>query len=85
MNFSWTLAKGRGRSAVCPLLESRLHDEGNGDSDTMPLFLLDSPGTEEPGTRAFFRGDAGKLWLAQMGWRQRSLAGTDTRMMFGGR
>src|SRR5690554_7512512 len=35
-------------------LESRLHDEGNGDSDTMPLFLLDSPGTEEPGTRAFF-------------------------------
>ncbi|MBQ0834527.1 ATP-dependent DNA helicase DinG [Marinobacter sp.] len=54
MNFSWTLAKGRGRYLCMSRLESRLHDEGNGDSDTMPLFLLDSPGTEEPGTRAFF-------------------------------
>jgi len=35
-------------------LEARLHDEGNGDSDTMPLFLLDGPKSEEPGTRAFF-------------------------------
>ena len=33
---------------------SRLHDEGNTDSDTMPLFLLDGPKNEEPGTRAFF-------------------------------
>jgi len=31
-----------------------LHDEGNTDSDTMPLFLLDGPKNEEPGTRAFF-------------------------------
>lgn len=54
MNFSWTLAKGRGRYLCMSRLESRLHDEGNGDSDTMPLFLLDTPGTEEPGTRAFF-------------------------------
>ncbi|WP_144776687.1 ATP-dependent DNA helicase DinG [Marinobacter maritimus] len=54
MNFTWTLAKGRGRYLCMSRLESRLHDEGNGDSDTMPLFLLDSPGTEEPGTRAFF-------------------------------
>lgn len=54
MDFSWTLAKGRGRYLCMSRLESRLHDEGNGDSDTMPLFLLDSPGTEEPGTRAFF-------------------------------
>lgn len=54
MNFNWTLAKGRGRYLCMSRLESRLHDEGNGDSDTMPLFLLDTPGTEEPGTRAFF-------------------------------
>lgn len=54
MDFSWTLAKGRGRYLCMSRLEARLHDEGNGDSDTMPLFLLDSPGQEEPGTRAFF-------------------------------
>src|SRR5690554_1085863 len=35
-------------------LEGRLHEEGNTDSDTMPLFLLDGPKGEEPGTRAFF-------------------------------
>ncbi|MBO6849600.1 MAG: ATP-dependent DNA helicase DinG [Marinobacter sp.] len=54
MDFSWTLAKGRGRYLCMSRLEARLHDEGNGDSDTMPLFLLDGPGHEEPGTRAFF-------------------------------
>ncbi|MGB1949330.1 MAG: ATP-dependent DNA helicase DinG [Marinobacter sp.] len=54
MEFSWTLAKGRGRYLCMSRLEARLHDEGNGDSDTMPLFLLDGPGHEEPGTRAFF-------------------------------
>ncbi|MEX2475961.1 ATP-dependent DNA helicase DinG [Marinobacter sp.] len=53
-DFSWTLAKGRGRYLCMSRLEARLHDEGNGDSDTMPLFLLDSPGQQEPGTRAFF-------------------------------
>ncbi|AOY87556.1 ATP-dependent DNA helicase DinG [Marinobacter salinus] len=54
MDFSWTLAKGRGRYLCMSRLEARLHDEGNGDSDTMPLFLLDGPQGEEPGTRAFF-------------------------------
>ncbi|WP_297794015.1 ATP-dependent DNA helicase DinG [uncultured Marinobacter sp.] len=54
MDFTWTLAKGRGRYLCMSRLEARLHDEGNGDSDTMPLFLLDGPGNEEPGTRAFF-------------------------------
>ncbi|MBW4933350.1 ATP-dependent DNA helicase DinG [Marinobacter sp. F4206] len=54
MDFSWTLAKGRGRYLCMSRLEARLHDEGNGDSDTMPLFLLDGPKGEEPGTRAFF-------------------------------
>jgi ATP-dependent DNA helicase DinG len=54
LNFSWTLAKGRGRYLCMSRLETRLHDEGNTDSDTMPLFLLDGPRGEEPGTRAFF-------------------------------
>lgn len=54
MDFNWTLAKGRGRYLCMSRLESRLHDEGNTDSDTMPLFLLDGPKNEEPGTRAFF-------------------------------
>lgn len=54
MDFSWTLAKGRGRYLCMSRLEARLHDEGNGDSDTMPLFLLDGHQSEEPGTRAFF-------------------------------
>ena len=54
LDFSWTLAKGRGRYLCMSRLEARLHDEGNGDSDTMPLFLLDGPGKEEPGTRAYF-------------------------------
>ncbi|MBW7470008.1 ATP-dependent DNA helicase DinG [Marinobacter sp. M216] len=54
MDFNWTLAKGRGRYLCMSRLEARLHDEGNGDSDTMPLFLLDGPQGEEPGTRAFF-------------------------------
>lgn len=54
MDFNWTLAKGRGRYLCMSRLETRLHDEGNTDSDTMPLFLLDGPKNEEPGTRAFF-------------------------------
>ena len=54
MDFNWTLAKGRGRYLCMFRLEARLHDEGNTDSDTMPLFLLDGPKNEEPGTRAFF-------------------------------
>ncbi|HAU17263.1 MAG TPA: ATP-dependent DNA helicase DinG, partial [Marinobacter adhaerens] len=54
MDFNWTLAKGRGRYLCMSRLEARLHDEGNTDSDTMPLFLLDGPKNEEPGTRAFF-------------------------------
>lgn len=43
MDFNWTLAKGRGRYLCMSRLEARLHDEGNTDSDTMPLFLLDGP------------------------------------------
>ena len=54
LDFNWTLAKGRGRYLCMSRLEARLHDEGNGDSDTMPLFLVDQPGQQEPGTRAFF-------------------------------
>ncbi|WP_336366617.1 ATP-dependent DNA helicase DinG [Marinobacter sp. C2H3] len=54
LSFSWTLAKGRGRYLCMSRLEARLHDEGNGDSDTMPLFLLDETTADEPGTRAFF-------------------------------
>ncbi len=54
LDFSWTLAKGRGRYLCMSRLEARLHDEGNGDSDTMPLFLLDEQKDQEPGTRAFF-------------------------------
>lgn len=68
MNFSWTLAKGRGRYLCMSRLETRLHDEGNGDSDTMPLFLLDSHGTEEPGTWAFFEemlaSHGSRKWMA---------------------
>lgn len=54
MDFTWTLAKGRGRYLCMSRLEARLHDEGHGDSETMPLFLLDGPQGEEPGTKAFF-------------------------------
>ncbi|SFR46656.1 ATP-dependent DNA helicase DinG [Marinobacter daqiaonensis] len=54
LEFTWTLAKGRGRYLCMSRLESRLHDEGNGDSDTMPLFLLDEKREQEPGTREFF-------------------------------
>lgn len=54
LDFSWTLAKGRGRYLCMSRLEARLHDEGNGDSDTMPLFLLDNADGDEPGSRTFF-------------------------------
>ncbi len=60
MDFSWTLAKGRGRYLCMSRLEARLHDEGVGDSDTMPLFLLDEPRDDEPGTRAFFEDMLGR-------------------------
>lgn len=65
LDFNWTLAKGRGRYLCLSRLEARLHDEGNGDSDTMPLFLLDGPKSEEAGTRAFF-----EEMLASYGSRQ---------------
>ncbi|OEY67725.1 ATP-dependent DNA helicase DinG [Marinobacter sp. X15-166B] len=54
LKFNWTLAKGRGRYLCMSRLEARLHEEGVGDSDTMPLFLLDEEQDEEPGSRAFF-------------------------------
>ena len=54
LKFEWTLAKGRGRYLCLSRLEARLHDEGHGDSDTMPLFLLDEGKEQEPGSREFF-------------------------------
>lgn len=54
LEFSWTLAKGRGRYLCLSRLEGRLHDEGVTDSDTMPLFLMDEPKDEAPGSREFF-------------------------------
>jgi ATP-dependent DNA helicase DinG len=54
LDFRWTLAKGRGRYLCMSRLEARLHDEGNGDSETMPLFLLEAQAGDEPGSRAFF-------------------------------
>ncbi|RKR79072.1 ATP-dependent DNA helicase DinG [Marinobacter nauticus] len=54
LDFSWTLAKGRGRYLCMSRLEARLHDEGHGDSDTMPLFLLDQPVYDEARSRATF-------------------------------
>ncbi len=63
--FDWTLAKGRGRYLCLSRLETRLQDEGHGDSDTMPLFLLDEGREQEPGTRAFF-----EEMLGQYGARQ---------------
>lgn len=54
LEFSWTLAKGRGRYLCLSRLEGRLHEEGVTDSDTMPLFMLDEPRDEAPGSREFF-------------------------------
>lgn len=54
LDFNWTLAKGRGRYLCMSRLEARLHDEGHGDSDTMPLFLLDQPVDDEASSRAIF-------------------------------
>lgn len=54
LDFSWTLAKGRGRYLCMSHLEARLHDEGHGDSDTMPLFLLDQPMDDEAASRITF-------------------------------
>lgn len=54
LDFSWTLAKGRGRYLCMSRLEARLHDEGHGDSDTMPLFLLDQPMDDEATSRITF-------------------------------
>jgi len=54
LDFSWTLAKGRGRYLCMSRLEARLHDEGHGDSDTMPLFLLDKPQDDEAASQATF-------------------------------
>ncbi|MEC7816904.1 MAG: ATP-dependent DNA helicase DinG [Pseudomonadota bacterium] len=64
LDFSWTLAKGRGRYLCMSRLEARLHDEGHGDSETMPLFLLEQPGGDEAADRATFEN-----MLAQYGAR----------------
>lgn len=54
LNFSWTLAKGRGRYLCMSRLESRLHDEGHGDSESMSLFLLEQPVDDEAASRVTF-------------------------------
>ncbi len=54
LDFSWALAKGRGRYLCLSRLETRLHEEGVGDSESMPLFVLGEPRNDEPGTREFF-------------------------------
>ncbi|PAV27000.1 ATP-dependent DNA helicase DinG [Tamilnaduibacter salinus] len=54
LDFNWTLAKGRGRYLCLSRLEGRLHDEGNTESETMPLELLEGRGDEDSGdTREF--------------------------------
>lgn len=65
LDFSWTLAKGRGRYLCMSRLEARLHDEGHGDSETMPLFLLDQPVDDEAHSRATFEN-----MLARYGSRE---------------
>ena len=54
LDFSWTLAKGRGRYLCMSRLESRLHDEGHGDSESMSLFLLEQPVDDEAASRVTF-------------------------------
>lgn len=65
LDFTWTLAKGRGRYLCMSRLEARLHDEGHGDSDTMPLFLLDGHDDDPSDSRAFF-----EQMLARYGSRE---------------
>ncbi|HET8849945.1 MAG TPA: ATP-dependent DNA helicase DinG [Marinobacter sp.] len=64
LDFNWTLAKGRGRYLCMSRLEARLHDAGHGDSETMPLFLLEQPGGDDAEDRATFEN-----MLAQYGAR----------------
>ncbi|MFO8141454.1 MAG: ATP-dependent DNA helicase DinG, partial [Marinobacter sp.] len=54
LDFSWTLAKGRGRYLCMSRLESRLHEEGHGDSESMSLFLLEQPVDDEAASRVTF-------------------------------
>jgi len=60
LEFSWTLAKGRGRYLCMSRLEARLHDEGHGDSETLPLFLLDPGGEGDAESRALFEQMLGR-------------------------
>ena len=53
LNVKWSLAKGRGRYLCLSKLEQRLHGHGNGDSETMPLFMVEGGGAEPAETRAF--------------------------------
>src|SRR5690554_8167452 len=43
LDYSWTLATGRGRCLCMSRLETRLQDEGSADSHGMPLILHDQP------------------------------------------
>ncbi|MBE0487128.1 ATP-dependent DNA helicase DinG [Marinobacter sp.] len=54
LDFNWTLAKGRGRYLCMSRLESRLHEEGHGDNESMSLFLLDNPVDDEAASRITF-------------------------------
>ncbi len=54
LDFSWTLAKGRGRYLCMSRLESKLHDEGHGDNESMSLFLLEQPVDDEAASRVIF-------------------------------
>jgi len=53
LNVKWSLAKGRGRYLCLSKLEQRLHGHGNGDSDTMPLFMAEGRDQAPAETRAF--------------------------------
>ena len=50
---NWALAKGRGRYLCLSKLEQRLHGHGSGDSDTIPLFMVESADEKPAETRAF--------------------------------
>jgi len=54
LDFSWALAKGRGRYLCVSRLEGRLHAEGAADSESLPLFMMDSPAADVAETRAFY-------------------------------
>src|SRR5690554_5942159 len=65
LDFGGTVAKGRGRDVCMARLESWLHDVGHGDSDTMPLSLLDQLADDVAASRSAF-----EMMLASYGSRE---------------